>query len=178
MIPRVWPALIVALSISVAVTSLHAQQPTFELPTYTDSVRWNRAATLLIAVLVGDIAKAKANGMTGADAARASAELFGPPRGWTRANTPFVLFRGMYFNWMSHPEQTCTLIEASETIVRARCNRPWVTFFGESGENYGVTVADYEEAILAFGTAIANHHGMDWEQRIEGESLLITIRKR
>jgi len=166
----------VALSI-IAFAPLHAQQA-FELPTYPDSVRWNRAATLTIALLVGDVAKAKATGMTAADAGRADAKLYGPPNGWTRSNTPFLLLRGMYFNWMSHPGQTCTLLEANDRIARARCNRPYVAYFGDAGQSMGVTVAEYEEAGLAFARGIADYHGMDWEQHAEGGDLLLTIRKR
>lgn len=169
--------LTVALSL-ITSPALRAQQGTFELPTYADSVRWERAATLVVALLVGDIAKAKAAGMTPADAGRADAKLFGPPNGWAKANTPFVLLRGMYSNWMSYPHQSCTLLEANERIARASCNRPYVVYFGATGQSMGVTVAEFEEANLAFERGIADYHGMHWEQHLEGDALVITIRKR
>jgi hypothetical protein len=154
------------------------QAQTYELPEYDDARRWNRAATLLTAVLVSDIAKSKARGVTAAEAGAEAAGIFGPPNGWTGSDTPFVLFRGMYYNWMTHPEQTCELLEAGEDVVRARCNRPYLSYFGESGESYGVTVADYEASSKTFAWTIADYHGMDWEQQHDGDDLLITIRKR
>ncbi len=157
---------------------LQAQDETYELPSYTDAQRWNRSATLLIAVLVGDIAGDKEAGMSAEEAGRAAAAIFGPPNGWNSSNTPMRLFRGINRNWMSHPEQTCDLLEAAPTVVRARCNRPYLTYFGDDGESYGVTVQDYEDSSRGFAAAIADHHGMDWRQEIVDGDLMITIRTR
>ena len=162
----------------VAAAPAQAQEVSYDLPTYTDSLRWNRAGTLFIAALVGDLVKSKEQGMSAAESGRASAKVFGPPNGWNRSDTPFVLFRGMYYNWMSHPDQTCELLEAGENLVRARCNRPYLGYFGTSGESYGVTVAQYEEMGLNFAATIADYHGMDWQQRVDGDDVMITIRKR
>ena len=63
------------------------------------------------------------------------------------------LFRGMYYNWMSHPQQQCELLEAGPAQVRARCNRPYLAFFGQSGRSYGVTV---EELLAANGWSKAD----------------------
>lgn len=153
-------------------------QESYELPTYTDAQRWNRAATLLTAVMVGNIRSGKEAGMTAEEGGRAGARVFGPPHGWNGADTPMRLFRGMYRNWMSHPDQRCDVLEAGERLVRARCSRPYAAFFGDEGASYGVTLREYEEHGMAFGSAIADHHGMDWEQSVEGGDLLITIRKR
>lgn len=156
--------------------ALRAQ--TYELAQYDDATRWTRAATLLTAVLVADLAKGKARNLSAADVGAESARIFGPPNGWTGADTPFTLFRGMYFNMMSDPDQTCELLEASETVVRARCNRPYVDFFGESGEVLGVTVDDYDQSFEAFASAIAEYHGMDWEKVVEGDDIMYTVTRR
>ena len=171
-------ALILSLAIAAAAVPLGAQESSYELPEYEDAQRWTRAATLLTAVLVGDLAKSKARGLSASESGAEAARIFGPPNGWNAADTPFVLFRGMYFNWMSSPEQSCELLEAGESVVRARCSRPYVSYFGDSGEVFGVTVGDFEASNEAFASGIAEYHGMDWEQRVEGGDLLITIRTR
>ena len=88
------------------------------------------------------------------------------------------LFRGMYRNWMIHPEQTCELLQANEDVVRARCNRPYVSYFGDDGVAYGVTLQDYHDSGEAFSATIADKHGIDWEQSVDGSDLLITVRRR
>jgi hypothetical protein len=166
------------LLLGVLAAPLSAQEESYELPEYSDDQRWNRASTLFMAVLVGDLAKQKAAGVSGAEAGQASGELFGPPNGWNNSNTPMRLFRGMYRNWMIHPEQTCELLEATEDVVRARCNRPWLSYFGDDGVAFGVTVQDYTDSGQAFAATIADKHDMDWEQRVEGDDFMITVRQR
>ncbi len=170
-------AVLVASASSIS-TPLQAQEESFELPTFTDAERWTRAATLLTAVLVADIVDMKNAGRSAEDAGRAAARTFGPPNGWMGADTPWRLFRGMYRNWMSYPEYTCDILEASDTTVRARCSRPYLAFFGDDRTAYGVSVEEYEASGVAFAAAIADYHGMDWHQEVSGEHVLITIRKR
>ena len=159
-------------------TAVEAQED-YELPTYTDAQRWTRAATLQTAVLVGQLGGQIQAGLTAMEAGRASARVFGPPNGWNGSDTPMRLFRGMYLNWMSSPGQTCEILDAGETLVRARCNRPYVPYFGDDGVSYGgVTLQQFEQSNIGFGSGIAEAHGMEWSQRVEGEDLLITIRKR
>ena len=157
--------------------ALHAQED-YTLPTYTDAQRWTRASTLQFAVLVGQLGAQKAAGLTATQAGEASAETFGPPNGWNNSNTPMSLFRGMYRNWISHPEQHCELIEAEESHVRAECNRPYLSFFGDDGVAYGVTLEEFEQSGVAFAAGIAEAHGMTWEQEVDGEALLISISRR
>jgi hypothetical protein len=150
----------------------------YELPEYTDAQRWNRASTLFKAVLVGDIAKGMRRGMTAEQVGEESARLFGPPEGWNGADTPWRLFRGMYNNWILEPDQTCDVLEASETLVRARCNRPYLDYFGESGEHVGVSVEDYDASLLGFASYLADYHGMEWSQEMDGDYATYTIRVR
>ena len=152
-------------------------QEDYTLPTYTDAQRWTRAATLQLAVIVGHLAAQKSAGMSAMEAGRASAKTFGPPNGWNTSDTPIRLFRGMYRNWMSHPDQTCTLLEAGPNLVRARCNRPYVGYFGDDEVVYGVTLQEYEESGVGFASGLAEAHGMTWEQRRDGDDVVITVRK-
>ena len=163
--------------VCVLAVPLQAQED-YKLPSYTDAQRWNRAASLQISALVGHLAAQKSAGMTAMEAGRASAKTFGPPNAWNASDTPMKLLRGMYRNWMSHPGQTCEVLEAGEARVRARCSRPYVSYFGENGVAYGVTLQEYELAGVGFASGIAEAHGMMWEQEVDGDDLVITIRKR
>jgi hypothetical protein len=166
-----------ALLLCALAVPIQAQE-NYSLPSYTDADRWTRAATLQLAALVGQLAAQKADGMSATESGRAAAKTFGPPNGWNTSNTPMNLFRGMYRNWMSHPAQTCELIEANETLVRARCNRPYMSYFGDDRTAYGVTLQEFEESGLGFSSGIAEAHGMTWEQQVDGADKLITIRKQ
>ncbi|MGI9628230.1 MAG: hypothetical protein ACR2QM_15460 [Longimicrobiales bacterium] len=166
---------LVLLSCATA-TPLEAQED-YSLPSYTDAQRWTRSATLQLAVLVGQLGAQKAAGLTAMEAGRASARTFGPPNGWNGSDTPMRLFRGMYRNWMSHPEQRCELVEAGEDLLRARCNRPYLSYFGDDGMAFGVSLREYEESGLGFASGLAEAHGMEWLQESEGDEVVITIRK-
>ena len=167
----------VLMLLAAAAVPLEAQED-YTLPTYTDADRWTRASTLQLAVLVGQLAAQKSAGLSAMEAGRASARTFGPPNGWNGSNTPIRLFRGMYRNWMSHPEQRCELLEATESLVRAQCNRPYLSYFGDDGVAYGVTVQDFEESGVGFASGIAEAHDMVWTQENRGATHVITIRKR
>lgn len=174
---RTFAALALLLLASAAVAPSGAQEVAHELPAYTDAERWNRAATLFTAALLGDLADDMRTGMTPEESGRASAAIFGPPHGWTGTDTPFRLLRAMHRNWMSHPAQECELLEADEDAARIRCNRPWLDLFGDDGEAYGVTVEDFEASLAGFAGAIAEHHRMVWQQEIAGGDLLVTVRR-
>lgn len=175
---RITALLVLVLVLAAGVVPAQVLGQSYELPQYEDAQRWNRAATLLTAVLVADVAKGKDRGMTALAVGEESGRLVGPPNGWNGPATPFSLFRGMYNNWMSDPDQTCEVLEASEALVRARCNRPYLDYFGESGEAWGVSVEEYDDSFLGFASYIANYHGMDWVQEMDGDHATYTISVR
>ena len=174
---RVSP-LVVALSLATmsALPSL-AQQATPTLPTYTTEQRWARAAELGIANHVVHLMQAKARGLAPEAYGQESFKIFGPPRGWVNATTPFALFRGMYNNFMSHPRQECMLLEATANLVRAECNRPYAASVRNRTAAFGVTLEEYEASMLAFARSVAEHHRMTWEQELRLDNVVITIRK-
>lgn len=155
-----------------------AAQDIPQLPSYTAEQRWTRSAQLLIAVNMANLMEKKAKGMTAEEVGMDDFRRFGPPQGWTASDTPAALFRGMYYNWMTHPSQACELIEATDTLVRARCTRPWVEFVNTRGPAYGVTLEEYETAGRVFCEKIAEYHSMQWIQEPSPMGLEITIRKR
>ena len=154
---------------------LEAQQQTYELPDLTTEQRWTRAAQLGAAVSVAWIKHAKDQGMTPEDLGEVWAEIFGPPRGWTGADTPWRLFRGIAYNFMSNPGQTVEVLEAGDSMVRGRFNRPWVEWIAGMEEDYGVPVSEYEAVLATFGESLAEHHGMMWDQRVQEGDLVITV---
>ena len=175
---RTWSLFIAVVFPAVFVTPAIAQESEFELATYSPERRWNRSAQLLIAVQMADIMEKKAEGKTAEQIGRMSFEAYGPPQGWTGSDTPWKLFRGMYYNWMSNPEQRCELLEASDAEVVARCNRPWAGFIDERGPAYGVSVGEYETVGLVFCQGIAEYHGLEWIQERNGNDFRITVRKK
>ena len=168
-------ALVLVAALVLVPRPLVGQGGEFELPTWDDSQRWTRSAQLFQAALLGDILEKKEQGMTAEAIGRMAAETYGPPRGWGGSDTPFVLFRGMYYNWMSHPDQECELLEVSESRLVARCNRPYAEWVAAREEAYGVSVEEYEAVGLAFAAGIAAYHGMEWTQERDGDDLVVRV---
>jgi hypothetical protein len=162
---------------TVSLTSSLAQAPTFTLPTYTSQQRWARASELGIASTVVALMQAKERGVSAEAYGRELFKAFGPPRGWANASTPFALFRGMYNNIMSHPQQQCDILEASERLVKAECNRPYAASVRNRESSYGVTLDEYDAAFRVFAQSIAEYHKMTWRQEVRLDNLVITIEK-
>jgi hypothetical protein len=174
---RVSPLLLSPSLVAISGLPGPAQQTTPTLPTYTAEQRWARSAELGIANHVVNLMQAKARGLTPDAFGQESFKIFGPPRGWVNSTTPFALFRGMYNNLMTHPRQQCMLLEASENLVKAECNRPYAASVRNRTAAYGVTLEEYEASFLAFAQAVAAHHKMTWEEELRLDNRVITIRK-
>lgn len=172
------PPLVVALSLATMTPKPSIAQPsTPALPTYTAEQRWARAAELNIATNVTNLMQAKERGLTAEAYGQERFKASGPPRAWTTQSTPIALFRTMYLNFMSHPQQQCVLLEASENRVRAECNRPYVASVRSRTAAYGVTLEEYDAAFFAFAQAITQYHKMTWERELRLDNVIITIRK-
>lgn len=148
----------------------------YALPRADAAIRWNRASFIVRYVQIDAIRIAKAAGKTPNEAGTESAKVWAGT--WTNIDTPWRLFRGMTWNAMTDPNYVCELQTANATMVRARCNRPWVATVRTNAERSGVSLEDFDAFMLAQEQGIASSLGMSWEARTDGEYRVITVRRR
>lgn len=85
------------------------------------------------------------------------------------------MVRGMHRNLSLWPNSEFEIVEQSEKSVTVRANRPWSVLFGEDETWYGVTVQEYETFFGVFNSRLADHLGLGYEERTEGDWLYLTF---
>ena len=154
-----------------------AAQDLPELGEYTMEQRWGRAGSQLTLGWVAAIAYAKSEGKSVEEYGNFCVEMFAP--GWGEAGSGSVnIIRGMHRNFMIWPDTEFELVEASATSVTSRMNRPWAAYFGEDRLWYGITQDELERLFQIFNEGIANHLGLDYSERIEGDWVYSTFTER
>lgn len=154
------------------------QAATITFPTFTTEQNWGRATTLQFATLVGGQAFAKARGSSAEEFGRLSGELFAP--NWGRPD------EGSATRWARLAQNSIRasrggaveVLNVNDTLVVMRATRPYVAWFGPTKEQYGVTLDEYEASGRAFYGEVARRLGLRYEQRIDGEHLVMTISGR
>ena len=157
-------------------SSLVAQQAKIEIPQYTDQQRWNRAASLSNSLNVMNIAIGKAKGMTIEEIGNWIGRQFAAS--WSSAMTPQFLFMGFHRNYMTAPTAIMEITAATENDITFRMNRYYLQYFGDAGISYGVTVQEFEKVGMLINKAIAEHGGLQMEQKIDGMWWITTVSKK
>lgn len=140
-----------------------------------DEIRWSRGSYLSWLNGLQLLSLQMASGLSAREVGEADAKLFGP--GWT-ARTPWQLYRGMVWNWMTDPDTRCDVQSASPTEVRARCALTYRQVVEQNQERFNVTVQDVFESGRAFASGVAEQLGMQWTETLEGEYRVITVTKK
>lgn len=143
-------------------------------PDYSTDQLWLRADFLAAGTMVFVLGQAKSQGRSVEDVAMEMATFYAPA--WSDVETAKQMMGWVRVNYMSSPRAEFETLEASEESVRARMNRPWKAYFGESGEILGVTFAEVESLFRRFYEEIASQRGLVYEQEQDEEHILITIR--
>lgn len=168
---------IVTLALAMLLPRPCAAQTT-EWPDYTPEQRWNRMAQMGVLGVVSAIAYAKAQNADIEEFGKWWGDLFAPSWGQPGTSGPFEVMRGMRRNFLINPAAEFEILAQTENSVSARFNRPYVTYFGESGTWYGVTLEEYERLNSMFFQRIAEYHGLAFDERREGERWVITFSRR
>ena len=170
------PALVGLVVATLVAQPSAAQTP--QWPDYTEEQRWSRMAQLGTLGMVAATAYAKEQGASLEEFGRWWGDLFAPGWGQPGSYGPFEVMRGMRRNFLSWPAIEIEVLSQSETSVSARVTRPWTAYFGESGTWYGVTLEEYERLNSMFMRHIADYHGLAFEERRDGERLILTFSRR
>jgi len=140
-----------------------------------DEIRWSRSSYLSWLTALQLMSLQMASGLSAREVGEADAKLYGP--GWT-ARTPWQLYRGMVWNWMTDPDTHCETLSASPTEVRARCALAYRQVVEQNQERFNVTVQDVFESGRAFASGVADQLGMQWTETLDGEYRVITVTKQ
>lgn len=166
------PLLVVIATLAAGAPRAAAQ----DLPEYTSDQRWARTEYMANAWVVMGIRYAKSKGESVDQFTQAVFEAFDP--GWSMEYGPQEIMRAMRRNWLTYRAGEMEVLESSPERVHFRVNRPYTAFFGESGEVFGVTLADYQRMMGLFHENICAKRGMTYQESVEGDWVTITIAKR
>jgi hypothetical protein len=170
------PALLTLVVATLVAQPAVAQTP--QWPDYTQEQRWSRMAQLGTLGVVAAMAYAKEQGASLEEFGRWWGDLFAPSWGQAGTYGPVEVMRGMRRNFLSWPTMEVEVLSQTETSVTARVNRPWAAYFGDSGSWYGVSLEEYERVNSMFMRRIADYHGLTFEERRDGDGLVLTFSRR
>lgn len=86
--------------------------------------------------------------------------------------------RGLYRNGAAWKDFQLQVVTATDASVTARFNRPWVADLGTSANLYGLTADDIDAFLRIVYEEIATAHGLVYEQRPDGDFLVVTVRRK
>ena len=148
----------------------------YQLPVFSEREMWERTAYIWTLTFGLYLEEMMGQGLTAGEGGQRTAEMLAA--GWSGSDTPVALFNGMYRNWSMTPGNNCEVMEATDLVVRARCNRPYLGYFEQDGgELYGLSAEEFEASNLSFNSTIAASVGLEWSQELEGDNFSITISK-
>lgn len=159
-------------------TSAFAQD-TSTFPDYTQEQRWARASQLGMVAMAAAVRHAKDMGQSIDEFGVWWGDLFDDSWGEPGSYSPVQVLRGMRRNWLSFYGGEVEIIAASDQAAGGRFNRaPLTRAFGDDGVLYGVTLEEFDRINTLFYEAIANYHGLAFEERREGDDTVLTFRQR
>jgi hypothetical protein len=167
---------VVSLVLLFSGLSLMAQQAKIEIPQRTDQERWNRSAFFGHLGNVVLIAFGKSKGMTVEEIGDWEGKQYAP--GWSINMTPQDLFNGFHRNIMAAPTAIVEVTAATKDEITFRTHRTYLQYFGDKGISYGVTVAEFEKVRMVINKAIAEHGGLQIEEKIDGMWWITTVSKK
>jgi hypothetical protein len=165
---------LLALTVATLGAESSLAQTTPQWPEYTNQQRWDRMGSLGTLGTVAALAYAKSSGTTVAEFGRWWGDLFAPSWGQPGTYGPVEVMRGMRRNLLSWPGAEFEILSQTERAVSGRVNRHWAAYFGDTGTWYGVTLEEFERLNSMFMRRIAEYHGLRYEERREGEHLVLT----
>lgn len=69
-------------------------------------------------------------------------------------------------------------MQFSDTLVVARCNRPWVGTIRELLARSKLSVEEYDAYLLGMEQGVAESRGMTWDVQMDGERRVITVQRK
>lgn len=92
--------------------------------------------------------------------------------------TPRGLFLGFHRNTMASPTAIVEVLAETENEITFRSHRSYLPYFGERGIWYGVTIEEFEKVGMISSKAIAEHGGLQIEEKIDGMWQVFTVSKK
>jgi hypothetical protein len=144
---------------------------------YSAEQRWGRASSQFTLSWVAAIAYAKSVGQSVKEYGEFCVETFAPSWGEPGSGSVNII-RGMQRNFLLWTGAEFELVDASATSATGRLNTPWSTYFGDDRTWYGITQDEFESLFRIFNEGVADHLGLDYSDRVEGEWWYMTFTER
>jgi len=160
--------------------SILAQQQAeqkIELPQRTPEWKLGRAVWHMDLYVCTGIAYAKSLGKTAEDYGKFVGKQFAPTWKGLKGQGIAPVIRLVSGHWQIYKNGKCEILSESETSVTVRMNRPYLVYF-KDGELIGVTVEEYESFLEQIGLVIVNYLGLEYEKKIEGDWVVVTISEK
>lgn len=165
--------LLLAVLVPAALTG---QAPTF--PDYTDAERWQRCTTLGTVNVAAALAYAKDRGDTVEEFAAWYTDLFDDGWGEPGSYDPVRVMRAMRMNWLGNHGAEFEILEANDEVAQGRMDwTPVIRIFGDDEALYGVTLDEFQRLFSVFGHGIAEYHGLEYDQSVEGADWIMVFRR-
>ncbi len=146
------------------------------LPRLSLKQKRDRLAWLCDLSMIMGISYAKSEEKSVEDFARYCGEQYAPGWSESKGKGPASLVSGTFRNMDLWPDFTMEILEESETSYVVKMNRPWADRFGDDGLFYGVTIDEYEKWLEIVMEEIADYLELDYEQKLEEDHLILTIK--
>ena len=127
------------------------------------------------ALFLASVANARSHGQTRAAFGASLGKLFAPS--WPKDLTPQGLARGMHSNIRLVGLEAELLEDTPEQAV-VRFSRPDSAQFYTTYGSQGATLADWDETLKGLVEQIAAEHGLVWDQRRDGNSMVAKVTRR
>lgn len=146
------------------------------LPEPTTEQKLDRMTANFTATVAGSIAYARSVGQSPDQYGRFLGQLFATT--WPAKVTPGGLLYGYYVNASPWKALEYQVLEVSDSVARARTNRPWLASLGSTQQFAGVTGPEIDRVLELMYAEIAVAHELVWEQKPDGDMLLLTVRRK
>ena len=163
---------ILSISINAQDKKEKAEQK-IKLPRRYMEQNWERTVRNLTANIMAAITYAKSNGKTARDYGRFVGELYADT--WKKGRGPAYFAMGIYRSVSQFPNSQTEILSESESNVTMRVKRTWEDFIGTGS---GMKVEDFNEWVEGLWGTIADHIGLKYEQKIDGDWLVIKLDKK
>ncbi len=158
----------------------YTAEPMAKNITFTDQnyrQKRSRLAWILDLNLAAALNFAKSEGKSAKDYGRHLGKLFAPDWERARENGPGQVASWHYINYNLWPGFEMEILEETDDKCTLRMNRPYARRFAE-GKVYGITLEEYEDLWKYAYYEIMDYLDLKYEQKADGDHLLITISKK
>jgi len=141
----------------------------------TAEEKWTRSMVLLDFAWIGFAALGESVGRSPEEVGEWIGKWGGPSWGAPGSRTLQSFMRGMFLNYNMWEDLQFEILRETESQIQGRMNVPFASFFGETGERYGVTIQELQTVLYGAYESIADYLGFDMVHQVNGDWVEFTV---